>query len=637
MPVHFRARALRASVWLAIVMAAQLCGQISPGPLSTAHQSLEGMSKCGSCHDFGAATRGFKCLECHVEIRKRVEARSGFHARAYKASTTQADCVRCHMEHNGRNFVVTRLERKGFDHVGQTGFALEGKHRAQKCESCHTAKHVAAAVRTEIKFKDVNRSFLGLRRECTNCHEDRHGGQLGVECVRCHSQEGWKPAPGFSHAKTRFVLTGLHQNVSCQKCHGPKEAGGAAHYKELSFAGCQGCHTDPHRGAFQEAKFKGTCDSCHTTGGWKTNRPATGFNHSGTAFPLTGKHADKACGVCHKSSDFKKAIAHERCQDCHEDAHNRQFVGRAGGADCGACHKDTGFKPSRFDREAHRQAAFALEGKHATVQCGECHQPEGKGAVYKSGKLICSACHSDAHGGEFRRVANKCDLCHEQTGFEQTKFTVARHEETKFPLTGKHASVKCVACHKTLVGSPAPVNGKYAGSGQPRQYHFASQTCTACHTDPHQTGLKCESCHTTQQWNTLLPRDSGGFDHSSTGFKLEAAHQGPTCVQCHVASAVAARAVPVFAKTPGRCSDCHQGKDIHRGQFLTGQRERDCSSCHTSTAWKTVKFDHDSAQFTLDRAHRYVACAKCHKDQADSSGKMMHVYRGTPVDCVKCH
>ena len=58
--------------------------QISPGPLSRAHQGLEGLTKCASCHAFGTAKRSFKCLECHVEINKRVEAKTGFHARAYK-------------------------------------------------------------------------------------------------------------------------------------------------------------------------------------------------------------------------------------------------------------------------------------------------------------------------------------------------------------------------------------------------------------------------------------------------------------------------------------------------------------------------------------------------------------------------
>ena len=112
-------------------------GQISPGPLSQAHQGLEGVTKCSQCHGLGGGTLGFKCLECHVEIQRRVAARTGFHAKAYTASPNETDCTRCHVEHNGRKFPLTRLERKDFNHATQTGFALEGKHRQQACESCH--------------------------------------------------------------------------------------------------------------------------------------------------------------------------------------------------------------------------------------------------------------------------------------------------------------------------------------------------------------------------------------------------------------------------------------------------------------------------------------------------------------------
>src|SRR4051812_48537830 len=78
--------------------------QISPGPLSRAHQQLEGVGKCASCHALGTDSRGFRCLDCHKEIRTRVEAHTGMHSRAYKPAEGQADCARCHMEHNGVGF-----------------------------------------------------------------------------------------------------------------------------------------------------------------------------------------------------------------------------------------------------------------------------------------------------------------------------------------------------------------------------------------------------------------------------------------------------------------------------------------------------------------------------------------------------
>lgn len=54
--------------------------QISPGPLSKAHQSLTGTTQCSSCHQFGTSTPTFKCLDCHKEVAQRLSANHGYHA-----------------------------------------------------------------------------------------------------------------------------------------------------------------------------------------------------------------------------------------------------------------------------------------------------------------------------------------------------------------------------------------------------------------------------------------------------------------------------------------------------------------------------------------------------------------------------
>lgn len=631
----------------AVALALSFCGltpaQIAPGPLSRAHQQLEGLTKCGSCHNFGSSTSDLKCLECHAEIRRRVDARLGFHSRAYKSSAGETDCRRCHKEHSGLGSALIRLDRRNFDHLAQTGFALAGKHLRQKCENCHAAAKIPAAARAEIKLKDLNRSFLGLRRECTACHKDPHQDQLGSDCLRCHSQDAFKPAPGFNHAGTHFPLTGLHQPVLCQKCHGPRPGQAAVRWKGLAFSGCQNCHADPHRGAFQQLKFRGSCDTCHNTNGWKNNHPGGEFNHSTTKYPLTGKHAAVACSKCHKGADFRRPIAHERCRDCHDDPHKGQFAARAAGSDCSACHEVRGFKPSRFDRAAHRQTAFPLEEKHAPLRCAECHQPEGRGAVYVSRKLICSACHADRHGGEFASTphSNQCDHCHTPAGFQPSTFSVARHAQTQFALTGRHASIACDRCHKPLptVGVPAPIpvtSKRVTPSGPPRQYRFASRTCNACHADPHQTKVACETCHTSEQWQPARP-----FDHSTTRFRIDGAHQNVKCIQCHIPSAQGsnpvAKAALKLSATSRQCFGCHAAKDAHAGEFRSGMPEEDCSHCHTTARWNGEAFDHDKARFVLDRVHRNVACAKCHKDQREVAGKMIRTYRGAPLECVKCH
>ncbi len=596
--------------------------QISPGPLSHAHRDLDRITRCVACHDFGAGARGFKCLDCHVEIQRRVAAKSGYHARAYHSATGQTDCARCHVEHNGGRIPVVRFDTKNFDHRAETGLTLEGAHAALACQRCHNEKNIPASARAEVKVKDLNRTFLGLSRACTSCHVDPHDAELGTNCTNCHSQTTWNPPPGFSHARTPFALTGAHTTLSCEKCHTAPSGQKATHFKGVPFGTCKSCHADPHKGAFQEAKFQGACDSCHTTSGWRANRPGGRFSHEITKFPLAGKHADLACSRCHKDADFHRAIPHERCASCHEDPHKGQFASRAAGSDCAACHNEKGFKPTLFTREMHRQARFPLEAKHSAVPCEKCHPVEDGRTQYRTGKLKCANCHADPHQSQFAAVpfSDRCELCHTTSGFKPSTFTVVRHAETAFVLKGAHEKADCGACHKVQAVTAAAPAGV-------RQFHFATRTCNTCHADPHQSKLPCEGCHnSTDRWQTVL-----SYDHSRTQFPLQGAHRGLTCSKCHTQAGASLK----FLGTQPLCATCHA--DPHGGQFTNAALQEGCSTCHIVERWSSADFTHDKTRFPLDRAHRNVRCELCHKQTMESAGKTIRVYRGTPIDCVKCH
>src|SRR5262249_28327332 len=151
-----------------------------------------------------------------------------------------------------------------FDHK-QTGYTLEGKHAGLACNKCHTAEHIAPAAKVAIKIKDLNKTFLGLSPGCVTCHQDKHQGRLGTDCLQCHSYNDWKTVNvgKFDHSKTRYPLTGSHAQVSCQKCHTPG-ANNQPRYAGIPFGKCSDCHSDPHHGSFAQ-----TCQSCHNTSGWK--------------------------------------------------------------------------------------------------------------------------------------------------------------------------------------------------------------------------------------------------------------------------------------------------------------------------------------------------------------------------------
>ncbi len=592
-------------------------GQISPGALSHDHQDLDRIARCASCHDFGAGARGFKCLDCHVEIQRRIAGKLGYHARAYNSSVGQTDCARCHVEHNGGKIALVRLDTKKFDHRAETGFSLEGAHARAACQSCHTAQKIPAGARGEIKMKDLNRSFLGLSRACASCHIDPHEAEFGTNCVNCHTQVAWRPAAGFSHSRTAFALTGAHTSVACEKCHVAPAGKKVTNFKGVAFGSCKNCHADPHRGAFQDAKFQGACDTCHTTSGWRANRPSNRFNHEITKFPLQGKHAELSCSKCHKDSDFRRAIPHERCASCHEDRHQGQFTARAAGSDCSSCHNEKGFKLSLFTKETHKLARFPLQAKHSAVACEKCHPAEDGKVQYRTGKLLCSNCHADPHEGQFAAAphSNQCENCHTTDGFRPSTFTTARHLQTRFILTGAHLTADCKSCHKMK-----PVSASIGV----QQFRFTTQSCDTCHNDPHQSKLPCEGCHNnTQRWKTAL-----AFDHAKTKFPLEGPHQRVGCEGCHRAANTLK-----FTGTAQQCSSCHA--DVHGGQFMAANE--DCATCHTVSRWGGADFTHEKTRFPLDRAHRNVKCELCHKQTVETNGKAIRVYRGTAVECVKCH
>ena len=82
---------------------------------------------------------------------------------------TGKECAGCHVEHAGLDGDLRHFEPKGFDHKGETGFALDGLHAPLECKACHKT-----------------RSYLGLSAACASCHKDVHNGALGATCQTCH-------------------------------------------------------------------------------------------------------------------------------------------------------------------------------------------------------------------------------------------------------------------------------------------------------------------------------------------------------------------------------------------------------------------------------------------------------------------
>jgi hypothetical protein len=608
--------------------------QISPGPLSRAHKSLEGSSQCTSCHKVGSG-RELKCLDCHTEIARRLAEGRGLHATYKLKAGSSQECARCHSDHNGVDFPLVKWDVGAFDHR-QAGYALEGKHAGLSCNRCHSADKVLPTEKSAVKYKDLNKTFLGLSPACASCHEDPHKGRLGQTCQQCHDNNDWKQVSDrqFDHAKTRYPLTGLHAQVACQKCHTPG-AEGKPRYWGIAFGKCADCHVDVHKGSFAQQ----SCQLCHSTSGWKrvTAVLSESFDHARTKYPLLGKHQQVDCLQCHSNGDFKKPLVFAKCMDCHKDDHGGQFVKRADKGECASCHNVEGFKPALFGVKEHAASAYPLQAKHATVECAKCHIPKGKETLYRIRFARCLDCHQDEHQMQFAAApyGNRCEQCHTLNGFRPSTYTLATHKEARFVLTGGHLAVACGDCHKPrgrLLAKPAAV------------YQFDDRSCTGCHADPHKGQFAermrlvaaegkagCESCHTTLSW-----RELSRFDHGKTQFPLVGTHRGVACIDCHKPANMETTLIHVdFKAAPLKCEDCHG--DIHGAQFAKAGITA-CADCHNSMKWKPSLFDHDARTgFPLQGLHRNVRCAGCHKLTRRVGEESVLFYKPTPKECAACH
>jgi hypothetical protein len=183
------------------------------------------------------------------------------------------------------------------------------------------------------------------------------------------------------------------------------------------------------------------------------------------------------------------------------------------------------------------------------------------------------------------------------------------HNQTSFPLDGRHPTVPCESCH---------LKGIYKGT---------PSRCYDCHwirrqDDRYrlQLGAQCDTCHRPAGWTSVQ------FQHVavSGGFQLAGRHASVPCTSCHVNN--------VYKGTPRDCAGCHQ-KDLLKTvspNHLAAGFPTSCDTCHGPTTWTGARFNHAAMAngFQLVGRHTSLVCASCHVNS---------VYHGTPRDCVGCH
>ncbi len=516
---------------------------------------------------------------------------------------------------------------------------LEG---VEHCSQCHDFQEKLSSDKCLTCHKTLGERIKGSKglhsrpeySQCQTCHIEHQGRDFQLVY--------WKDGEqNFDHTLTGYTLENKHVGLKCRKCHLPQNIKN----KEIMISDktnqdhtylgldkeCNTCHIDKHRG-----QFKDSCQKCHNTTGWK---PLSGFDHSKTNYILTGKHIDVKCGKCHpeivdnrslEDSSYAKfaGVAYKQCLDCHQDIHKGKF-----GQTCETCHNTGGWMSIAHNKFDHNKTNYPLLGKHITVICEKCHKPGKplKGLKYNN----CADCHSDYHVGQFAKAATslKCEKCHTVFGYSPSKYTIANHDTSGYPLAGSHLAVPCILCHMKI---------KMADGSDNVRFKYDSAHCKDCHKNPHKDqvdkylkGDGCEFCHKVDSWKKST------YDHAKAKFALEGKHIKADCVVCHK-PVNGEKSVYQFAGLPKTCQECH--KDIHQGQFAkavkvkkTEQMLTDCTRCHTPNSWKAEKFDHarDSV-FKLDGAHLKVVCGGCHKKKKIDDVEYA-VYKPLEVTCSSCH
>ena len=425
--------------------------------LTGAHTTLD----CATCH-VGGRFQGTpaNCYGCHATEYNTTSnpnhAQAGF----------PTDCQTCHS--------TASWSGATFDHNAFTSFPLTGAHVSVACTTCH-----------------VNGQFAGTPQNCIGCHQQDYNGtsnpnhvQAGfpTTCQNCHTTTTWSGAQFNHNTMTSFPLTGAHVSVACTTCHVNGQFAGTA-------STCIGCHQQDFNGTTNpnhvQAGFPTDCTTCHSTVTWT----GATFNHSQTAFPLTGAHVSVACATCHVNGQF--AGLGTACVTCHlgdfNGATNPNHVQAGFPQQCNVCHNTSVWQPATFN---HDTTGFPLTGAHVSVTCADCHL-----------------------NGNYTTTPTACYSCHTP---EYQNTTDPNHAAAAFPTT-------CQTCHTTTQWTGATFNHTdfpiYSGTHQGKW-----TTCADCHVNSsNYTQFSCITCHQHSAANTN-PAHNGVRGY---------VYNGTSCYSCH--------------------------------------------------------------------------------------------------------
>lgn len=370
---------------------------------------------------------------------------------------------------------------------------------------------------------------------------------------------------------------------------------------------------------------------------------------------LTQSHADLEgmfkCTQCHVLGN---KLDNNKCLECHKEIQtllnqNRGYHSskEVRGQDCAKCHSEhhgRTFDMMRFDQDNfdHDLTGYDLTGAHQRIDCRDCHISEfisdrelkKRKDTFLGLNDDCISCHEDVHQNTLS--TKDCAACHSTEEFAPATFF--DHDDSDYPLVGKHREVDCIECHQKETR-----NGKEFQ----RFTGIPFGNCIDCHDDVHEgnLGQDCKQCHTEESFTSMSR--TRRFNHNRTNFPLKGAHKAVNCAECHDLNRPVEKLFQdqLGVKT-NDCIACHE--DVHDNKFGTN-----CAECHNEKSFFSVDtdgFDHNLTDFRLKGKHQVVDCRECHTESlteplAHNTCAACHddyhegefLDNGIGPDCVECH
>lgn len=218
---------------------------VEPGLLSAKHASFE--QNCLSCHTPLMGVSSIACVQCHASNQNLLKRQpTAFHAEI-------KDCTGCHIEHQGREAVLTKM-----NHEALAGISLKTLEKSSKEGNMENLSRL-------LKEIHATQPLAGHKEvqmlNCSACHDnqDRHRGFFGKDCLECHSTDRWT-IDTFRHPSPR--------SRDCVQCHQAPPSHYMEHFHMVSM---QVAHVE-HAEVSQ-------CYLCHQTTAWNDIKGVGWYKH----------------------------------------------------------------------------------------------------------------------------------------------------------------------------------------------------------------------------------------------------------------------------------------------------------------------------------------------------------------------